>query len=76
MSDTAAVNKMIDYMDQAGNHGSRDPNLRGYLVRGNEIIPFWLDDNGVTNYGATFDMFAPGDQFTTELCNIAVANWN
>lgn len=70
------MNKMFDYMNQAAQHGSRERNLRGFLVMANEVVPFRLNDYGDVTYSDSFDMFAPGDQFTRMLGSIAIRNWN
>ena len=74
-----AANQMIQYMKKAASHPSREEALRGYLVMGRDVIPFWVETVGIETdivQGDSFDMFAAGDQFTTQLCEIAIRNWN
>jgi hypothetical protein len=44
------------------------------------VHTFWLQDDGegveVRMAEWAFDMSAPGDQFTHELCEISIRNWN
>ena len=35
----------------------------------NEVVPYWLDVNGVVRHGNSFNMFAAGDQFIRKLCD-------
>ncbi len=71
---------MLAYMEQAANLPQREENLRGYLVMGNMVRKFWLQDDGdgvmVRMADHAFSMSAPGDQFTRELCEISIRNWN
>ena len=74
-----AVEQMLRYMTRIADLPDRDENLRGYLVAGRRIKPYRLQRGlaGVeVRIGAWFDMFAVGDRLTTELCQIAVRNWN
>lgn len=71
--------QMLEYMKRAIDHPSREPNLRGYLVEANQVTPYLVVRRGfcwVVEQGETFDMFAAGDRFTTELCEIAIQTWN
>lgn len=74
-----AYEQMGRYMEQLAEHPSREGNLRGYLVAGNWVTVFSLEDDGdgiQVVQEQPFDMFAPGDRFTQELGEIAVRNWN
>ena len=75
-----ARGQMSKYMAHVAPHHSREKNLRCYLVMANQVIPFWLEMIAGVGWevvqGETFDMFAPGDRFTRELCEIARRNWN
>jgi len=72
-----AIDQMMRYMWKAAQHPSRDGDLRGYLIMANAVIPFWVEgewEDMDIRQGDTFDMFATGDQLTTELCEIAICN--
>ena len=47
---------------------------------GDMVRIFWLQDDGdgveVRMAEQTFSMSVPGNQFTRELCEISIANWN
>jgi hypothetical protein len=49
---------------------------------GNMVRSFWLQDEGelegveVRMADQVFAMSSPGDQFTRELCEISIRNWN
>jgi hypothetical protein len=81
-NDTQAIaeEQMVRYLEQAANLPQREENLRGYLVMGNIVRTFWLQDEGegveVRMADHVFAMSAPGDQFTRELCEISIRNWN
>ena len=55
----------------------REESLRGYLVMGNMVHTFWLQDDGegveVRMAEQAYAMSAPGDQFTRDL---SIRNWN
>lgn len=79
-TEAKAEEQMEAYMVQAANLPQRDQNLRGYLVMGNMVRTFWLQDNGegveVRMAEQVFSLSAPGDQFTRELCETSIRNWN
>ena len=79
-SDAKAEEQMLAYMRQAANLPQREESLRGYLVMGDRVRTFWLQDEGegveVKMATQTFFMSARGDQFTRELCEISIRNWN
>lgn len=81
-NDTQAIaeEQMASYLEQAANLPQREENLRGYLVMGNIVRTFWLQDDGagvvVKMADEVFAISAPGDQFTRELCEISISNWN
>ena len=81
-NDTQAMaeEQMASYLEQAANLPQREENLRGYLVMGNIVRTFWLQDDGagvvVKMADEVFATSAPGDQFTRELCEISIRNWN
>jgi len=71
---------MEAYMEQAANLPQQEESLQGYLVMGNMVCTFWLQDDRerveVRMAEQAFAMLAPGDQFTCELCEISIRNWN
>ncbi|KIJ53396.1 hypothetical protein M422DRAFT_242548 [Sphaerobolus stellatus SS14] len=75
-----ADEQMERYMEQAANLPLRVEHPRGYLVMGNRVRIFWLQDDGegvvVFKANETFKMSDAGDQFTRELCDISIRNWN
>jgi len=79
-TEAKAEEQMETYMEQAANLPQREENLRGYLVMGDVVRIFWLQDDGdgveVRMAEQTFAMSAPGDQFTRELCEISITKWN
>src|SRR5260221_12895206 len=79
-TEAKAEEQMETYMEQAANLPQREESLRGYLVMGDMVRIFWLQDDGdgveVRMAEQTFAMSAPGDQFTRELCEISITNWN
>jgi hypothetical protein len=79
-TEAKAEEQMEAYMEQAANLPQRDESLRGYLVMGNMVRTFWLQDDGegveVRMAEQAFATSAPGDQFTRELCEISIRNWN
>jgi len=74
-----AHTQIMTYMNRLSEHPLREENLRGFLVMGRWVTIYTLVRSGTKVEpvrGATFDMFAHGDQFTRELAEIAVRNWN
>ena len=74
-----ATEQMTQYMLQVAEHSSREEGFRGYLLIPNHVVPFQLERQGFgweIVQGEAFDMFADGDRFTRELCEIAGRNWN
>ena len=75
VSETAALEQVANYLARAWSHPSHDPELCAYLVMGNVVYKIRMS-GGRAVFDNPFDMFATGNQFTTELCNIAIRNWN
>ncbi|KAM6489566.1 hypothetical protein JOM56_014985, partial [Amanita muscaria] len=71
--------QIMKYMNQLAEHPLREENLSGFLVMGRWVTVYTLVRSGTKVEpvrGDTFDMFAHGDRFTSELAQIAVRNWN
>src|SRR5258707_1612617 len=79
-TESKAEKQMEAYMEYAANLPQREESLRGYLVMGNMVRTFWLQDDGegveVKKAERAFAMSATGDQVTRELCEISIRNWN
>jgi len=76
VSESGALTQTIDYLQRAYEQpSSHDNELRAFLVMGRMVHSIWME-NGLAVVGDTFDMFAAGDRFTTELAGIAIHNWN
>lgn len=78
-----AHTQIMTYMNRLAEHPLREENLRvcvcGFLVMGRWVTIYTLLHSGTKVEpvrGDTFDMSAHGDQFTRELAQIAVRNWN
>jgi hypothetical protein len=77
-TEAKAEEQMKAYMEQVASLPQREESLWGYLVMGNMVRTFWLEDDGegveVRMAEQAFAMSAPGDQFTHELCEILIRN--
>jgi len=66
-TEAKAEEQMEAYMEQAANLPQREESLQGYLVMGNMVRTFWLQDDGegveVRMAEQAYAMSAPGDQF-------------
>jgi len=79
VSQSRAIEQVIGYFTRAMKHPSRDSELCAYLVMGKMVHRIRMERNGNRWYlvqDPAFDMLAPGDEFTTQLCEIAIRNWN
>jgi len=79
VSQTRAIEQVIKYLARAMEHPQRDSNLCAYLVMGRmvrRIRMVRVVDRWSVIEEPAFDMFADGDRFTLQLCEIAVRNWN
>jgi hypothetical protein len=75
-SEGTAINQMVLYMKNAVSHLSQE-DLHGYLIMGSRIILFLMTDEDVKEgISESFDSFTAGEQFTTELSEIALRTWN
>ena len=79
-TEAEADDQMVGYMQALINSPLRERNLRGFLVMGRKVKVFELKTphRGDTTPQriAEFDLFDDGDPFLSQLCQIAVANWN
>ncbi|KAF8800131.1 hypothetical protein BYT27DRAFT_7263277 [Phlegmacium glaucopus] len=79
-TEAEADDQMIGYMAALAELPLRERNLQGFLVMGRKVRVFELitPHRGTTvpRRLAEFDMFDEGDSLLSQLCEIAVKNWN
>jgi hypothetical protein len=80
VTEADADEQMMRYMNAVAELPNCDRNLKGYIVSGQQVLTYWLEvEDGLVSVRTDhvwFDMFAPGDRLTQELCQIAVQHWN